>query len=52
MIIDETDLIVDAAKLMRVSKISGTPVLDAKGELVGVISRTGNAIAIIYILSI
>lgn len=35
-----------AAKMMRVSKISAAPVLNTKGELVGIVSRTGGSPAI------
>lgn len=34
MTVDETDTLVDAAKLMRVQKVGGLPVLNQKGELV------------------
>jgi len=37
---DETAPIVDAAKLLRVAKVGGLPVLNLDGKLVGIITRT------------
>lgn len=41
--VDETDTIVDAAKLLRVSHIDGAPVVSSAGQVIGMISRTGAA---------
>jgi len=37
---NQSDSLADAAKLMRVSKIAQAPVVDDKGNLVGMLSRT------------